>query len=223
MAEYEGQIVKAKVSAIVDDPFYNIAALIETGNLKGRMCFVAYNGDPNSLNGDMVIRLNAPNKKKSNLSLEDIAIAGNFITSSIPDGFDFADSEETILYAVWENRMKGKHNRHNTPNIGQVSEFFDPGFMPLVLHYIRQPGGITPFLLLGRKPARVMFDKYSNIRSVESALEEYLTMLKDGKSTHPPILITIDGSIGGLDDTILSTIAASRFRYMGVIRMETPK
>jgi len=99
--EYLGQIAIASIFDTVNDAYYKYKALIETGNLSKKECYVAYGGNPDKLKGNVVIRFELPFEEASGLNL-DGAITANFITSTLPNGFEFASSDKVMVYGKKE-------------------------------------------------------------------------------------------------------------------------
>ncbi|MBW2980134.1 hypothetical protein KY360_01810, partial [Candidatus Woesearchaeota archaeon] len=100
--QYIGQVVRAKTLDQVEDPHYKLRALIETGDLKGRECLVCHRGSPDTLMKDLVIRLDQlPNQEPANL---DGMVTGFFVTSHVPQGFEYSAPRDVLLYGVWQNR-----------------------------------------------------------------------------------------------------------------------
>lgn len=199
--EHRGQIAIASIFDVVDDPYYKYKALIETGNLSKKECYVAYRGNPDKLKGDIVVRLEDPFKEESKLNL-DGAITSNFVTSTPPKGFEFASSDKVLFYGIWEERMK---NNFNVPIMGKIKNYYDIGKTPAGLHYAYIGRIIVPYRLHG-KTHEIMTSKEGNIFNVKGAWDNYLRRInKLPDKDVVPRRVTIDDVIS-LESRILDTL-----------------
>ena len=117
MTQYRGQVVRTTIVDIVADPFYTLRARIETGDLAQRNCFVRYQGDPDSVGEHIVTRLEWPYERKSHLDLNGEPTS-HFVSSQVPDEFEYANAEEIVLCAVFHMQV---------PRIGDLIRIYDPG------------------------------------------------------------------------------------------------
>jgi len=213
--EHRGEIVRAQLLDYVNDTFYKFMARIESGHEAGREGYVAYRGDHSSIGGNILVMLQDPSKR-SNLEFDGSVATSNFVTSSIPFDFDFSSSEDTILYGIWEERMRGGYD---VPGIGSVSNFFDIGMMPKILHYHSRGGPIMPYDAVSRLKPEVMSKGRGRIRNLGSALRHYLR----NHLVNSPIVVTVDEEID-LERMILSEfqkiIESPQFSITRYIQME---
>jgi len=177
----------------VDDQRYKLRAVVETGDARGNECYVSHRGEPTT-NEHIVIRLDRPTRHTSNLDLSGIPYAGFFVTSVIPDGFEYGLSTELILYGIWEGRMR---SAFTVPILERVKNFYDPGLVQRLLHYSDRNGFIVPHSLLPRlSPEEMLYEGKQMARSVGSALGHYLARMKRFTSPlFPPRIVTIDEEI----------------------------
>jgi|TARA_B100001971_G_scaffold72955_1_gene67273 hypothetical protein len=202
--KHRGQFVIARILGTVDDPYYKYTALLETGDLQYNECYVAYRGDSDKLKGDVVVRLEYPFEKISDLNLNG-KIASNFITSTMPDGFEFASSDEVILYGIWEERMV---DGPGAPIIGKIINYYDVGIIQSILHYGygKDQVKIAPYRLHRSESEIMGYEDTGKIHSVKSALYEYLRRMNELPEKHLlPRMVTIAEKNGGQGlETILN-------------------
>lgn len=186
--EHRGQIVIASVLDIIYDTHYTHVAKLKTGSFEGQACYVVYKGDPNYLEGkDIVVRLEVPNRN-STLSLDESATS-TFVTSARPNRFEYASSRETILYGIWEERMK---RGFTVPIFPKILNYYDIGIPFFILHYALQDGKVVPYNLFRKSLDASKHEDTGFIRGIESALRSYLIRLNNSENPQAPILVTID-------------------------------
>ena len=195
--EYRGEIAIAKLLDIVDDAYYKYRALIETGNLSKKECYVAYRGDPNLKKENVLVRLELPFEEISDLKL-DGAITSNFVTSTIPNGFESASSAEVIFYGMWNLEMR---DGPNAPVISKIENYYDIGIIPSVLHfeyeYVHFRGRrrriIVPYRLHGLDSEIMRYIKSNEILTIGGAWRRYARRVKKlPQSNIMPMVVTID-------------------------------
>lgn len=188
--QYRGEIAIAHVSDITNDPVLKIRSSILTGHLAGKDCYIAYNGNPCLLRGDILIRLDSPPPNTS-LSLDERTATGRFIATTVPNHFEFAPSNEAILYGIWQQRMKRQHGE--IPKIGRLSNVYNPGTMLLVLHYIYKDSRIIPYILSkGREPEVKRHEDTGHLQSPGSALRRYLLRIDKRENASCPRVVIIE-------------------------------
>lgn len=228
MVNYAGQIVKATVLDIRrDDTLYQIITSIETGDLTGQKCLVPYWGDTNKLRDkkdSIVIRLNGHYRRRPDLGLEGRIDTGNFITSPVPDKFTYANSEEVILYGLWQEDMK---QESMIPYFETVSKHYDLRLMWLILYYANVGGRITPYSIISGEHPRIIEKSPGRPRNVSYALRKYLSTM-EGHTIHgTPRVVIIDEGIKNRDEMILKEfekiIRSDRFEINKSIHMEPQK
>jgi len=199
--EHIGELVRAHLLDTVNDTYYKFRARIETGHEAGREGYVAYKGDPSSISGNILVRLQYPSKR-SNLEFKDSDATSHFVTSSIPSDFEFSSSVDTILYGIWEERMK---QGFSVPIVGKIANYYNPGVMTRVLYYSNVDGSITPYDILNKHQPELLEHEDTGgtigtrgtrgTRGVMGALTRYLTRI--GKDDNPsyPRLVLVDEDI----------------------------
>ena len=193
MERHLGQIVVARVLDRVNDQRYKLRVVVETGDARGNKCYVSHRGEP-ATNEHIVIRLDRPTRYMSKLNLSDIPYTGFFVTSVIPDGFEYGLSEELILYCIWEGRMR---SGFKVPTLERVKDFYDPGMVQRILHYSDRNGFIVPHSLLPHSTPEVVLHVDSQmISGIRSALRRYLRRIERFTSPlYPPRIVAIDEGI----------------------------
>lgn len=203
--ECRGQIAIASIFDTVNDAYYKYKALIETGNLSKKECYVAYRGNPNKLKGSVVVRFELPFEEISNLNLEG-KLTSNFITSNLPKDFESASSDEVIFYGMWTRRMRdGK----GAPILSKIRNFYDIGITQSILHfgYTNDYSDIKPYRLhVGTQP-EVMTNSDNKVLSARDAIYRYLErMYKQPESQALPRAVTIDEKIKSLKSIVMKEL-----------------
>ena len=193
MENHLGQIVVARVLDRVKDQRYKLRAIVQTGDARGKECYVSHRGEPTT-NEHIVIRLDWPPPHMPNLNLSDTPYTGFFVTSAIPDGFEYGLSEELVLYGIWEGRMR---SGFAVPTLGSVKKIYDPGMAQRILHYSDRNRFIVPYSLLPHsRPEEIFHEESGMISGIESALRRYLKkMERFSRLPFPPRMVTIDEEI----------------------------
>ena len=202
--EYRGQIAIASIKDVVNDPYYKYKALIETGNLSKKECYVAYRKRPEFINENILVRFELP-FEVSNLNLEG-KLTSNFITSNLPKDFESSSSDDLIFYLMWARRMMdGK----GAPILSKIRNFYDIGIIQSILHfgYTNDYSGIQPYRLhVGTQP-EVMKNSDNKILSARDAIYQYLErMYKQPESQALPRVVTIDEKIKGLKSIVMEEL-----------------
>ncbi|HLC60165.1 MAG TPA: hypothetical protein VJJ52_01935 [Candidatus Nanoarchaeia archaeon] len=186
---YHGEVAVARVlDRIQGDNFYKLRAKIQTGHMEGSDAFVSYRGNPSQSLGNIVVRLDGK-PPDSTLNL-DGKVSTFFVTSAVPHAFDFARSEDVILYGIWLKRMK---QDYNYPLLGTVSNFYDTGTMAAVLHYGTQNGNVVPYIVSRNRP-HIDAHEDGEIRGANTSLSNYVKKMRS-RFPHAPMIVTIDQSI----------------------------
>lgn len=187
-ALYVGEIAVACSIDLAKDTYYSHRVRILSGHASGKDAYLAYGGNPESLNGNLVIRLDTPNIRKSHLSLEGEVLTGNFVTSRAPSGFDFAASDQAILYGIWEQRMRSSSEY---PALKDIVEHFSIGFIFSVLHYALQGEWPAPYYLLKNSSYVLSHQQSNRTQGIASALQTYLGRINNrGQGDTLPRIIT---------------------------------
>ncbi|MEK6949506.1 MAG: hypothetical protein AABX34_04740 [Nanoarchaeota archaeon] len=169
-AQYVGQLVIAELRDLTRGDYNKFFAMIRSGSLTGKDCYVAYRGDPEPLAGkEAIVRLGKPRERYRYSSPK--AANAHFITSIKPDGFDNANSDEAILYGIFEQRML---KASIAPRMEELLEFFDAGSIASVLHYSRGNGLIVPYHIVWRNEPEMMWGGWYKVRSPGDALRRHL-------------------------------------------------
>lgn len=201
--EYRGQIAIAELHDTVPDSYYKLMAKILTGHEAGKECYVAHRGNSNSLSGNVVVRLELPFEETSGLDL-DGTLTANFITSTIPEGFEFTSSDKVILCGLWEKRMK---NGFDVPIIGKIKNYYDIGKTQSILHYAYKDGKVISYRLYGNGAEVLQYGSKGETLRIRNALDKYLRRLDKRKDKDTlPRLVTIDEEIN-LEARILNVLA----------------
>ncbi len=138
-----GQVVVATLVDLVSDSIYKMRAVVENGDLKGREILVAHKGTPHIRDRKMIVRLDTPSPK-SKMNLDGIAYTGYFVSSDIPDGFDFALPNDIVMYGFWDKQMK---EGYAVPFTTRVSDFYYFGTPVNLLYLLPRSGFIFTLYL----------------------------------------------------------------------------
>ena len=167
-AQYAGQLVIAELKDLTGSKYNKFFAMIRSGNLTGKHCYVAYRGDPEPLAGkEAIVRLDPERYRYSSSK----AANAHFITSIKPDGFDNANSDEAILYGILEQRMP---KASIAPRMEELLKFFDAGYIASVLHYSMEKGLIVPYRIAWNNTPEVMRSEWYEVRYPGNALRRHL-------------------------------------------------
>lgn len=168
-AQYAGQLVIAELRDLTGLNYNRFHAMIRSGSLTGKDCYVAYRGNPEPLAGkEAIVRLDKPRKRYRYSSA-----SAHFITSIKPYGFDNANSDEVILYGIWEQRMP---KASIAPRMEELLKFFDVGSIASVLHYSMGNGLIVPYHIVWHNKPEMMKNQWHEVRSPGAALRRHLRL-----------------------------------------------
>ncbi|MBW2980720.1 hypothetical protein KY360_04870, partial [Candidatus Woesearchaeota archaeon] len=139
-----------------------------------------------------------PNQEPANL---DGMVTGFFVTSHVPQGFEYSAPRDVLLYGVWQNRMADAD--FDVPRQRIVLQHYWVGHTPFVLYYQDRQGAIVPYRLAnGRlQPLRKggsPRQKGNRVRTVGNALRRYLKRFEtqsEGIFSAAPRLVVIDENI----------------------------
>lgn len=188
-----GEIVIAETLDLVEDPLYKVLGRVKTGPLAGKECFVSYLGSPDFCGKDVVVRLDQPKFRLDDLRLNGLNNlsqdnrAGHFVTSEIPESFEFALPDQAILYGIWEARMKGDFQ---IPRIRKVRDFYYIGRNFLFLHYAHLDSWLIGFRI-GSDDVQLYSHEDGRLRNPHGALRKYLYEI-DYNASKSPRMSTID-------------------------------
>jgi len=217
LQEYRGEIAIASVLDILDDPQFKIRARVLTGHFEGEECYIEHRGKPNK-SGNIIFRIGHRDRTTSQIPLDSTTPRGFFIRSGIPKYFDFAPSEDVILYGVWSNFMK---QGYDIPSLGRIVPFYSPGPMMKAIYFASgERGFAVPYELnYGVEPMRwIMHDGTEKELSPRNALTGYLKAHRKAESTTFPRVVIVDKKLKklGLEELTYEINATDMIR----IRME---
>ena len=184
---HRGELVIARITGQEDHPFYALRGKIRTGPLAQHDCVIRYKGK-SERRGEVMVRIEVPFKQEG---LEQKVLTTHFVTAETPQGFQCTASNETILYAIWE---QGMNESFPVPNVWRIAQFFDVGLMPKTLHYGIKEGEVVAYDLSQRCAPKEYKSEDKIARGVESALRRYLNRVAV-KFNNAPRLVTIDARI----------------------------
>tara|TARA_Y100000310_G_scaffold70474_1_gene66160 strand:- start:19815 stop:20480 length:666 start_codon:yes stop_codon:yes gene_type:complete len=213
---YAGQIVVAELQDLTGGKYNKFKGSIRSGELTGADCYVAYKGSPEPLVGKQVlIRLDTPRPGRDT---DQYSGSSHFVASTLPDGFDTAQSDEVILYGMWKQGMPKKLN---APNLEELLEFFNIGHIFSTLHYSMEEGIVHPYRTFRfNDPELMRHDESGIIRSPGSALRRYLMLIRGPIG---PRFVTMDGD-EGIDRIIMPqfrrVIDSNQFSESMLLEME---
>jgi len=172
MAQFGGQLVIVKLQDLTGGNYNKFKGLISSGESIGRDCYIAYRGNPEKLAGkNAIVRLDPPNRAYLDLTIPN----AHFVTTTIPDDFDYAASDEVILYGIWEQRMPKKLK---APYLLELTEFFNLVNIVSALHYSMEDGIITPYRTFRNNIPEPMTNDFGS-RPPGNALQRYLNRIAD--------------------------------------------
>jgi len=221
MIERTGDIVAAKKIARMDDPIYRLRGEITTGPYAGTECYVAHRS-PEFDKETFLVRLDNPRRTITNIPSSDSTQRAYFLTTNIPEGFYFERSDETLLCGRWMQIMKELFNVRDSPHIGHILGFYDPGFVKRELHFHWKNNKVHAYSLVHRAEAQLE-KKGEGLKSPRSALNHHINyMNKEGHRFTR--FITIDEHIPreqiGEITAAIQDMAAQRIKGMKVIELE---
>jgi len=219
---YQGQIVIATVLDTYDDAIYKLMVNIKTGDLQSKRVLVAHKKEGTDLVGkDIIVRVDVPGlygcgrKAADFFKKEDEVVAAYYITSEIPTGFEYSESNKIILYCIWQPEMMEKYPKPIKENI---ANFYYPGNIPLALRYSKHPkrrDDIVSYLIRGvkRTPIKRKVKEVDKWRTPGAALRKYITSMNKKFQPFHTRLIIIDSP---LEDRILCEFNDKKIKKMGI-------
>ncbi|RLE46181.1 hypothetical protein DRJ22_02560 [Candidatus Woesearchaeota archaeon] len=216
-----GEIVVASVVRVLDvegSDLYNLIVSVETGSKQGEECFAAYKAGRNLLSlfdEYILVRLDRPFISKSEKNFREQSFAAYFISSVVPEKFEFSLSENTVLYAPWTKDMAEVSVK---PVVGGFSDFYNPGWVKESLHLFNgSESGIYGdfFLQFNFKEKPKFLERLHS--GIAEVVGSYLDLMKSRGVA--PRIVTFDENID-FDRTILSNFFNNDFYF---IEMEPQK
>ncbi len=192
-----GELAIARVLGFKNskDEAYKIWTEVLTGNLKGKPCYVAYRGNEPDIkisSDNILIRLDKYNhKQRTKMKFKETDYTGRFITSEIPDNFDYDFSVNTIFYAFWKDEMK---KGFNIPIIAKIGNYFNPGPMPKTLHCVKENGSVVVYHVMNKKDSYRSKDREKLTKNFENSLDKHIHANKQ-RDRSLPCVVTIDDTV----------------------------